>query len=280
MLGKTPSGVDFFDAEYGGLYRGRPMLLSGPSQSGKSLIGIQFVARGLKHQERCLLLSMQPSRDLLTRAESLGVPFSHAVESGSLILLEYSDFVPGRDSASTLVVPPEGFHQLRELIELEAITRVVIDPVLPWVTIPSAEHLAEHVFSFVRAFERMGVTALFTIPKPVSIAAVRLHRLLEEVVPISVLILHEAGSQKRTWLVNKYLGMESSRNEYEFEIRKEVLAVEVRRKSVMAEGMEVAGATLAPAPASAPVRKAAPPPPPSRGISIADAVLGEVPKTK
>lgn len=226
MLGKTPTGIEFFDAAHGGAFRGRAMLVSGPAKSGKSVIGTQFIARGLKHQEHCLMLSAQPARDVAICAEALGVPFVPAVESGNLILLEYSDFIPGRDTEHSMMLPTDGFRQLQEIVAHEAISRMVIDTILPWVALPTAEHLAEHVYSFVRAFERMGVTVLMTMPRPASVAATRLHRLVEEVVPISVLLLHEPAAHRRTLLVNKYLGGNATRNEFPIDIVREQLVVE------------------------------------------------------
>lgn len=229
MLDKIPTGVEFFDAAYGGAFRGRPMLISGPAKSGKSVVAMQFIACGLKHRERGLLLSTHPAQDIAIWAETMGIPFMPAVESGNLVLLQYSDFIPGRDTEQNLMLPPEGFRQLQEIISLGAISRVSIDTILPWVALPTPEHLAEHVYSFVRAFERMGVSTLLTLPRPLSVPAIRLHRLLEEVVPISVLLLYDAGKNHRTWLVNKYTGASMKPKEFPFELVRE-LAVAVGQK--------------------------------------------------
>ena len=164
------------------------------------------------------MLSTRPSQDLVITAESLNLPLAPAIESGSLTLLEYNEFVPGRDHEANIMLPPDGFIQLKEIIEQQAVNRVVIDSVLPWITLPDATHLPEHVFSLVRAFERLGVTALFTLPKPVSAPAVRLRKLVEDVVPVSISLSNEQGSSARQMLVNKYLGLNIGTDGFQFDI--------------------------------------------------------------
>lgn len=206
MITKTLTGVLFFDERYGGIYRGRSMLVSGPAASGKSVLGLQFVQQGLKQNERCIILSCRHMADLLIFAESLKLPMSEAVEAGNLILLEYHDYIPGRDSEGEVVLPLDSFVQFKEIVEAHAVQRIVLDTILPWVSIHPQTNLAEHVFSFVRAFERLGATTLMTIPKPASLPSMRLKNALEEVAPVSVTLATNPNSDERTWIVTKYIG--------------------------------------------------------------------------
>ena len=59
------------------------------------------------------------------------------------------------------MLPPGSFLELQEIITSNSVSRVIIDTILPWVAIQPEKKLAQHVFSFVQAFERMGVTARF-----------------------------------------------------------------------------------------------------------------------
>ena len=211
MIGKTAIGVPFFDAEFGGVYPNRVVLVTGRSGSGKTILGLQFINQGLRQQERALMLSV-------IMAESLGMAFAPAIESGALTLLEYNEFVPGRDHEANINLPPDGFIQLKEIIEQQVVNRVVIDTVLPWITLPDPAHLPEHIFSLVRAFERLGVTALFTLPKPVSTTAGRLRKLVEDVVPVSVTLLCDPEETSRQLVVSKYLGMNTRPEGFKFDI--------------------------------------------------------------
>ena len=105
-----------------------------------------------------------------------------------------------------MILPPEGFVQLKQVIDSNAIQRIVLDTVLPWISVRSQANMAEHVFSFVRAFDRLNTTTLMTMPKPVSPMAFRLKNALEEVVPVSVMLTLDHGGGKRHLQVAKYLG--------------------------------------------------------------------------
>ncbi len=211
MTDKTPVGVlSFLDKEYGGAFRGRPLLVSGPEKAGKTIAAFHFLDRGLRMQERCLMLSARPSADLIIQAESMGMDFTKSVENGSLILLEYSDDVPGRHSDATINLPPDSFLQLAKMIEEQAVARLVLDTCLPWVAVRGSEHLSEHVFSFIRSLDRMGVTTLLTMPRAASLAASRLYKLVEDQVPVSMTLTggEDDDSNQRILVVNKYLGMD------------------------------------------------------------------------
>ncbi|MBU1694354.1 MAG: hypothetical protein KKC51_10380 [Verrucomicrobia bacterium] len=206
MIAKTPLGVSFFDAAYGGVYQGRAALVTGRANNGKTVMAFQFLRQGLQQDERCLMLSTRQAADLTICADSLGLPISAAVDAENLILLEYSDFVFGMDRAGAVNLPPDGFTQLKEVIETHSIRRVVIDTIVPWVAIQDVDHLGQHVLSFARAFDRLGATTLMTIPKPVSAMAHRLRKVLEEVLPICIYLTLGDTTDRLLFQVTKYLG--------------------------------------------------------------------------
>lgn len=206
MIEKIQTGVDFFDASYGGVYKGRTMLVSGPRGTGKTVIGLQFIGAGLKNKERCLLLSACPAEDVALTATAFDIPVAEAIEAGDFIILEYKEYVPGRDREDELKLPKDSFLQLKHIIEDQEISRVVLDTVLPWVTLDDVGSLAEHIFSFVRVFQRMGVSTLFTLPRPTSPAAMQLRAMIEVVVPIAISLDPSDQEEQFFWTVNKYLG--------------------------------------------------------------------------
>lgn len=268
MISKVPTGVDFFDQRYGGVYSNRGILVSGPSGSGKTVLSLQFIARGLQLGQPCLMLSARPADDLAIFAQAMGfTDIARAIENESLCFLEYNDCVPGREHEENISLPPDGFQQLQQIIESNRIQRLVIDTVLPWVYIPTQEHLAEHVFSFVRAFERMNTTALFTIPKPVSPNAKRLRQQIEDIVPASITLIPGTESSPRTWIVNKYLGEEQVETKFDFVIRQNKGLTRV----------EPNGRPFAPPGASSSKPGPSSPRPPARPANFSDVMLKDRP---
>ncbi len=216
MISKTRFGVDFFDAEFAGLYRGRSALVCGRTGTGKTILSIQFVHQGLRLDERCLMLSTLPASDLAICAEGVGLSLATAIDAGDLILLEYENLISGRGVDAML--PPEGFDQLREQIEANAIKRVVLDTVLPWVITPDTSRVQERVFSFVRALDRLGPTSLLTLPKPVSPAALRMRHAFEDALPVSILLAPTETPNRFRWQVSKYLGEKHPQQLWNYEI--------------------------------------------------------------
>lgn len=205
MIDKTRLGISFFDDRYGGLFRKRSALCVGRQGSGKTIAALQALLQSVKEGERGLMLSAWRAHDLTIIADRMGLPLADALLKGQITLLEYSDIMPGPQFEQDLTLPPGSFMEFQDIIESGGIRRIVIDTILPWVAIPQEDKLAKHIYSFIQALDRMGVTALLTIPKPVSPLAHTLKNRLEEQIPV-VFTLDRDNDGKYTLLLNKYLG--------------------------------------------------------------------------
>ena len=206
MIDKTRLGLSCFDERYGGLYRKRAALCVGRQGSGKTLLGVQALLQSVKEGERGLMLSAWRAHDLTITTNRLGLPLADAIDKGQVILLECANLISTPTAEKGWMLPPGSFLELQEIITSNSVSRVIIDTILPWVAIQPEKKLAQHVFSFVQAFERMGVTALFTLPRPVSPLAFALKNRLEEQIPIVFTLDYDEATGRRTLLINKYLG--------------------------------------------------------------------------
>ena len=205
MIDKTRLGISFFDQRYGGIHRKRAALCTGRHGSGKTLVALQALVQSVHEGERGLMLSAWRAQDLAAAAAKMGLPLSAAIAKGQVILLEYAQLITAPELEKNLTLPPGSFMEFQDIVESHGVSRVVIDTVLPWVAIPQEDRLARHVYSFIQAIERMGVTALLTLPKPASALAFALKSRLEEQVPV-VFTLDVDGNGRHTLLLNKYLG--------------------------------------------------------------------------
>jgi KaiC/GvpD/RAD55 family RecA-like ATPase len=255
IVDKTKLGIAFFDESFGGVYRGRQVLCSGRRGSGKSILACHFLNQALLDGDRALLLSKYRPHDTIIVAESLGMPFAAAATSGQLKLLEYNTFIPESNASANVMLPPQSFMELQETVESQSIRRVAFDTALPWVAIHPVSRIAEHVYSFIHALERLGVTSLLTLPKPVSNPAYTLKNRLEDLCPVALSLDHSDG-EKRLLRVTKYLG--ESRN----------LSIPFPFAIMPKAGITAAGRAAAPRPPSpAPAGTAPPagPPPQAQG---------------
>jgi KaiC/GvpD/RAD55 family RecA-like ATPase len=221
MVIKTHSGIPLLDDKLGGVYSQRCFLVNGKSGSGKTVCGLQFIKEGLEQHDCCLYLTTMVANDLAIFADGIGFSMSEAIEAENLILLEYASFT-GSSTPGMDMLPPEGFDQLRQLILDNSVKRVVMDTVLPWVCSPNSERIADQVFSFIRSFERLGVTTLMTIPQPVSKLAFRLKKALEDNIPISVILKPPSDKDSAhahfTFQTVKYLGEKHLGDKVSFDI--------------------------------------------------------------
>jgi len=227
MITKTLSGIPLLDDTYGGVFSNRSFLVTGAKGAGKTVMGLQFILEGLEQDDRCVYLSTMVADDLGILAESLGFKLSSYVTSEALTLLEYESFMSGSGSPGLDMLPPEGFEQLRSIIHANSIERVVLDTVLPWVSVRDPERMPQQVFSFTRSLDRLGVTTMLTLPKPVSTLAFRLKKSIEEVVPISILLQPSEGSEPSTFQVTKYLGEKKLGGKSPFKIQEEIGITEI-----------------------------------------------------
>ena len=218
MIDKTRLGIPFFDKTVGGTYRKRPVLCCGRHGSGKTILALHCLKQAVEEGEQALLLSSWNPRDLsIISQKVLGFSCDEAAENGTATLLEYAGIMASPVFEQDVTLPPDSFNELIQIVDEKAVTRVIIDTILPWVAIRQKERLAKHVFSFIHAFDRMGVTALFTLPKPVSPLAFSLKKMLEDQIPV-IINLDVDNSGERTFTINKYLGESIMPSPIEFEI--------------------------------------------------------------
>ncbi len=205
IVDKTKLGLAFFDERFGGVCSGRQVLCWGRRGSGKSILACHFLNQALLEGDKTLLLSKYQPQDTVIIAESLGMRFADAVANGRLTIWEYNTFIPESNASSNVMLPPQSFMELQETVESQSIRRVVFDSVLPWVAIQPTTRIAEHVYSFIHALERLGVTSLLTLSKPVSNAAYTLKNRLEDLCPVAIQLEHSDG-EARLLRVTKYFG--------------------------------------------------------------------------
>jgi len=86
---KAPTGISGLDEiTNGGLPAGRPTLVCGSAGCGKSLLGAEFLARGIREfGENGVLFTFEESTDdIITNVESLGFDFPTLIEEGKLAI--------------------------------------------------------------------------------------------------------------------------------------------------------------------------------------------------
>src|SRR4051812_30361771 len=87
LFQKTPSGIAGLDEiTMGGLPKGRPILVCGSAGCGKTLLGIQFLVKGItEYNEPGVFMSFEESAaDLRTNVQSLGFDLKKLIAENKL----------------------------------------------------------------------------------------------------------------------------------------------------------------------------------------------------
>jgi circadian clock protein KaiC len=153
---RTPSGVPGLDAMLtGGFWTGSATLLAGPTGSGKTTMGIQFVLDGLRRGERCLLVNFQENpTQLAYQLEQIGGKLDEDAR-GRLELFYYSAVELSIDRIVVSI-----FKALRR----NATRRVVIDAIGDLATAAGdAARLHDYLYAMVQHFSVMGVSSMFAL---------------------------------------------------------------------------------------------------------------------
>jgi len=153
---RATSGVPGLDPMLdGGIWTGSATLVAGPTGSGKTTLGIQFIVEGLRRGERCLLVNFQENPTQLAHQMEAIAGDLDAEARGRLELLYYSAVELSIDRIVVSI-----FQALRR----GAIRRVVIDALGDLAIAASdATRMHDYLYALVQHFAVMGVTSLLTL---------------------------------------------------------------------------------------------------------------------
>jgi circadian clock protein KaiC len=153
--GRTTSGVPGLDPMLaGGFWTGSATLIAGPTGSGKTTMGIQFIVEGLRLGERCLLVNFQENpTQLAHQIEQIGGMLDDDAR-GRLELLYYSAVELSIDKIVVSI-----FRALQG-----GIRRVVIDAIGDLaVAAIDATRMHDYLYALVQHFAVLGVSSVFTL---------------------------------------------------------------------------------------------------------------------
>jgi circadian clock protein KaiC len=133
----------------GGLARGSSTLLLGPAGSGKTTLGLQFLAAGLEEGEAGVHLGcFEPTADIYARADALGLPLRRA---GARFTASWASPLES--------IPDQLAEELLDRVRATKARRVVIDGLF---AVRAADRLAPFVAALTDALAEEGATTVLT----------------------------------------------------------------------------------------------------------------------
>ena len=228
LLPKAPTGIYGLDeVTEGGLPRGRPTLVCGPAGCGKTLLGIEFLVRGVtEYGEHGVFLAFEETReDLIANVASLGFDLAQMEADGQLEL-DHVSLNPSEMEASGDWDLEGLFIRLGAAIDKVGAKRVVIDTIENlFGAFDDTATLRAELRRLFRWLKDRGVTAIITGER--GEGSLTRHG-IEEYVSDCVIVLDHRVSQEtstRRLRVLKYRGSMHGTNEYPFLITKRGVSV-------------------------------------------------------
>jgi len=227
-LPKCPTGIAGFDEiTLGGLPRGRPSLICGGAGCGKTLFGIEFLARGAQDfGEPGVCISFEETaEDLAQNAISLGFDLK-ALERANKLVIDYIH-IDKSEIAETGEYDLEGlFIRIGSAIDSIGAKRVLLDtPEALFGGLNDEGVLRSELRRLFRWLKDKGVTSVITGEK--GEGTLTRHGIEEYVSDCVVLLDHrlQSGVVTRRMRVLKYRGSMHGTNEYPFLIGRQGISV-------------------------------------------------------
>jgi circadian clock protein KaiC len=228
LLPKSPTGIQGLDEiTGGGLPKGRPTLVCGPTGCGKTLLAMEFLVRGaMQFNEPGVFMGFEETaKDLAQNVASLGFDLNDLVARKKIIL----DFVliePG-DTKESGEYDLEGlFIRLGQAIDSIGAKRVVLDTIESlFSNLPDQHILRAELQRLFRWLKNKGVTAVITGER--GEGTLTRHGLEEYVSDCVIVLDHRVTDQisSRRLRVVKYRGSTHGTNEYPFLIDEDGISV-------------------------------------------------------
>ncbi|HTM11232.1 MAG TPA: ATPase domain-containing protein [Verrucomicrobiae bacterium] len=209
----------------GGFPAGKSYLLTGAAGTGKSILCMQFLLKGLADGEKAVYVSVdEKPHDILEHAASLGWDAGKYVKNKQLLILDASAYFIARAGArdKDLDVQKTAADLSGYVKNMEA-TRVIIDPAGPFVmqgdsTTRAQENMRMLVHSLEENANSTNLLTSYAIADASSAASG-----VEEYLVEGVLALSISRSQERivrTLAIRKMRGTAIDLTEYPFTIKK------------------------------------------------------------
>lgn len=140
----------------GGIERGSSLLILGPAGTGKSLLGLTFIAASVDRGENAAMFVFDEELGLLVeRAKGIGIDIKEMVERGQLMIeqIDAAEMTPGELTA-----------RVRHCVEERDARTVVIDSLNGYqAAMPGEQALILHMHELLQYLNRQGVSTILTV---------------------------------------------------------------------------------------------------------------------
>jgi len=204
----------------GGVFRGDCTLVAGPTGTGKTLLGVQFIKNGVENNEKGLIISFEESPGVLIRnAENIGFNLEKAEKDGLVKIIHPSTID---------LIPEEFLSMVKE--ELNGADRVVIDSATSYSSaFKDPASYKDNLVTMLQLFKSRGITPIITSEMPELFGAFKITNSGTSFIVDNIIILKyvEVASEIRKAIsVLKMRGSQHEKGIIEFHITSDGITIE------------------------------------------------------
>ncbi|MFW6401862.1 MAG: circadian clock protein KaiC, partial [Desulfohalobiaceae bacterium] len=197
----------------GGFYRDSVVLVSGATGTGKTLMVTEFIAGGVRNQERCLLFAFEESREQFFRnATGWGVDLRPMEEAGYLkVICEYPEVSSLEDKLLSMRQAMDAFNP----------DRVAIDSLSALERVSTQKSFREFVLGLTSHLKQLSTAGLFTSTAPTLLGGQSVTEAHISTLTDSIILLRYVeifGEMRRAITLLKMRGSQHDKNIREFSI--------------------------------------------------------------
>jgi len=222
-ISRVLTGIPGLDAMLGGgLLKKRAVLVTGSAGTGKTMLGLQFLAEGARIGEPGILISLEEHVDeIIENAGSYGLGIGKFVKSGMLTLVQ---------EVPVELCVNEFIYNLRQLIAETNAKRIVIDGISNIERNLTSAEIRDILYTIVDLFKEQNITTILTseVSKVIGGTEITEHGtsfIVDTIISLRYVEIESA--MKRAVSIIKMRGSSHDREIYEYRITGKGIEVEV-----------------------------------------------------
>lgn len=166
-----PSGIPLIDRAWGGLYRGGTYLLIGAHKSGRTTLALELSKECSEQDEVCLFFTTRRPKDLIMQASSIGYDIQNQMMQNNVIIIRVDSSINLGDKSEQDHVLADYLQDIIGLVEQYQPSKIIFDELTSFLGFTDLKSLEDVFTKTVEYIEDFGVTSIFILGDPITVAA-------------------------------------------------------------------------------------------------------------
>ena len=158
-----PSGNPLVELSWGGFYIGGTYFLTGPKESGKTILALQFALNSIDELNRSLILTTSGINDLIINSSIINLNLQKYIDQGIVTVVRMTPPENISHYNDPYFGIKESFEDLKKLIEDYAPVKIVFDEFTPFINFKDFELVSELILHTKKEFNEREITGLFIL---------------------------------------------------------------------------------------------------------------------